>query len=84
MFDVIKIVGYIAVCLSILSFIPIVYNIYKTKQTNNFPYKTIFIALLAHMCWLVYGLYSHTVATEYSGIFFVFMYLFIFYVKMNH
>ncbi len=79
-----EMVGYVAVFLSIASFLPVVRNIYRTKKTNNFPYKTILMALLAHACWFVYGLYSNTSATEYSGILFILMYLFIFYIKMKH
>ena len=79
-----EMVGYVAVFLSIVSFLPVVRNIYRTKKTNNFPYKTILMALLAHACWFVYGLYSNTSATEYSGVLFILMYLFIFYIKMKH
>ena len=80
----IEIIGYVAMCLSIMSFFPIVFTVYKTKKTNNFPYQSIFLALSAHTCWLIYGLYSNTSATEYSGFIFVLMYLFMLYIKMNY
>ena len=82
--DNIEFIGYMAVCLSVLSFFPVIKNIYKTKKTNNFPFKTIFLALCAQTCWLIYGLYNDTTATEYSGIIFILMYLFIMYIKVNN
>ena len=76
--------GYLAVFLGVISFFPVIQNIYKTKKTNNFPYKSILLALTAHACWFIYGLYTDTSATEYSGIIFILMYLFILYIKKNN
>lgn len=84
MMNTIDLIGNIAVFLSILGFFPVVHNIYNTKKTNNFPYKSIFIALLAHSSWFIYGLYKDTSATEYSGFIFVLFYLFMLHVKMTN
>ena len=54
----IEIISYVAMCLSIMSFFPIVFTVYKTKKTNNFPYQA--FSSLVNTCWLIYGLYSNT------------------------
>jgi len=80
----IEYIGYIAVFLSILSFLPVIHNIHKNKKTNNFPYETIFLVLASQTCWVIYGLKLNAVATEYSGIFYILTYLFMLYIKINN
>lgn len=77
-------VGELAAFLGVVSFIPIVYTVYRTKKTNNFPYKSIFFVLMSQMLWIVYGYFISAIATLVSGIFFSLIYLFILYTKYSH
>ena len=77
-------IGLIATIFSILSFFPVVINIYKTKKTNNFPYKTIFLAICSHIFWLIYGLYNKTYANIIAASSFLVIYFFMLYIKLNY
>ena len=76
--------GFLAMVLSIMSFFPVILNIYKTKKTNNFPYKSILLALFAHFFWLIYGIYNKTYANIISGLSFLIMHLIMLYVKIYY
>ena len=76
--------GFAAMALGLVSYFPVVLNVHKTKRTNNFPYYSILGLLCAQICWFIYGLYSKTSATEYSGFILSVMYLYILYVKLNY
>ena len=45
--DIIKSLGLLASFFGLLRFIPMVYQIYKTKRTNNFTPTMLFLALSA-------------------------------------
>ena len=77
-------IGFIAMSLSILSFFPVILNIYKTKKTNNFPYKSIFLALFAHLFWLIYGIYKKAYANIFAGLSFLTMYFVMLYIKIYY
>ena len=34
-----KITGFLATIIGIISFLPVIYVVYKTKKTLNFPYR---------------------------------------------
>lgn len=80
----IEVIGFIAMSLGLMSYFPIIFNVYKTKKTNNFPYQSIFGILISQVCWFIYGLYTETSATEYSGFILTILYLYILYVKLNY
>ena len=74
-------IGYIATVISVISFLPVVYNVYKTGKTNNFPLKALILAIIANSIWLVYGIYKNAKANIVSGCLYFLMYSYIFYKK---
>ena len=79
----IEIIGEIAMFSGIISFLPVLYTIYKTKKTNNFPYKSLILLLFSNILWIVYGSFVSANATIVSGTFFTIIYLFILYIKLT-
>ena len=79
-----ELVGEMAMALGIISFIPVVHTVYRTKKTNNFPYKSLFFLVISQMLWIVYGHLVSANATFISGIFFSLIYLFILYTKYTN
>jgi uncharacterized protein with PQ loop repeat len=77
-----KNIGYVAMMLSFIGFSPIVYNIYKTKQTNNFTYSSIFISFIISTLWIFYGINQNSFVTIIRSVVFIFVYSFILYVKV--
>ena len=78
-----QIIGYAGTIFSILSFLPVVLNIYKTKKTNNFPYKTIILAYLGNGLILLNGILSKNNVLIFMGTIFVLIYSYILYVKLS-
>lgn len=74
-------IGYIATIISVISFLPIVYTVYKTGKTNNFPLKALILALMANSIWLIYGFYKNAKANIVSGGLYFLMYSYILYKK---
>ena len=77
----IEYLGILATIIGIISYLPVIENIYRTRKTNNFPYKTLFLAFLSNLIWLIYGIYQMTYANILSGILYFIIYLYILYVK---
>lgn len=75
-------IGYIGTILSVLSFLPVVIYIYKTKKTNNFPYTTLILAILGNFLILLNGYFSKNNIVIFMGIIFVIIYLFIMFIKL--
>lgn len=49
-----KIAGFLATIIGIISFLPVLYVVYKTK-TINFPYRILILALLSNLLWIYYS-----------------------------
>ena len=79
-----ELVGHFAVIFGVISFMPVVYTVYKTKKTNNFPYKSLFFLVMSQMFWIIYGYLVSATATFMGGIFFSLIYLFILYTKYTN
>lgn len=79
-----EIIGYFAIIFGIFSFLPVIINIYKTKQTNNFPYKTIILALISNFLFLISGILKKDFVLIFMGIIFLSVYSFIFFTKFNY
>tara|TARA_R110002072_G_scaffold193057_4_gene350249 strand:+ start:810 stop:1109 length:300 start_codon:yes stop_codon:yes gene_type:complete len=75
-------IGYSATIISIISFIPVILNIAKTKKTNNFPFRTIFLALLGNSLFLLNGLLTSNNVMIFMGIVFVLLYSYILHIKL--
>ena len=77
-------VGDLAVILGVVSFMPVVYTVYKTKKTNNFPYKSLFFLIISQMLWVFYVYLVSAKATFVGGTLFSLIYLFILYTKYTN
>ena len=75
-------IGYAATFLGIISFIPILYNIFVTKNTSNFTYNNLALALVSNFLWFYYGYHSSSYAPLISGILYFILYSFILYYKV--
>ncbi len=77
-----EIIGYTATIISLISFIPVILNIAKTKKTNNFPFRTIFLALLGNSLFLLNGLLTSNHVMIFMGTVFILIYYYILHVKL--
>ena len=77
-----EIIGYTATIISLISFIPVILNIAKTKKTNNFPFRTIFLALLGNSLFLLNGLLTSNHVMIFMGTVFILIYYYILHVKI--
>jgi uncharacterized protein with PQ loop repeat len=73
--------GLAATIIGIISFIPVVEHVNSTKKTDNFPYATLYIALLSNLLWVLYGVLKGASATIVMGALYFAIYAFILYVK---
>ena len=77
----IETIGILATIVGVISFIPIVYVVYKTRKTNNFPYPTLYLAILSNLLWIIYGLYEPAFATIFQGALYFLIYTYVLYIK---
>lgn len=75
-------IGIMATLIGIISYLPVLYHVYNTKHTEDFPIITLYIALLSNILWMVYGLIKGAYASFISGILYFMIYAYIFYVKI--
>jgi uncharacterized protein with PQ loop repeat len=76
-------IGLAATIIGIISYLPVVATVHKTRVTSNFPYSTLVIALLSNTLWMIYGLTKNATATIIMGSLYFAIYLYILYVKMT-
>ena len=82
--NIIKNLGLLASFLGLLRFIPMVYQIYKTKRTNNFTPTMILLALTSTIFWLVFGFYENILPVIISSVIALFVYLYIVFMKLSY
>lgn len=82
--DIIKSLGLLASFFGLLRFIPMVYQIYKTKRTNNFTPTMLFLALSSTIFWLIFGYYENTLPVIISSIIALCVYTYIVYMKLSY
>ena len=82
--NVIKNLVLLASILGLMRFIPIVYEIYKTKKTNNFTPTMLSLALTSTIFWLIFGIYKNTIPIILSSMFALFVYTYICYIKYKY
>ena len=69
--------GKLAIITGIISFIPIMYQIWKTKDTRNFTHKNLLLAIFSNIMWIVYGIKGNTSANLWSGLLYLSIYCYI-------
>lgn len=77
-----KIIGYAATAIGIISFLPILYKITQTNNTDNFTYKNLFLALISNILWVIYGYRKNAIAPLVSGFLYFAVYGFIMFYKI--
>ena len=80
----IETIGILASIIGLLRFIPIVFEIYKTKKTNNFPYLMLFFALTSTMLWLIYAFVKNSIPLIISAGLALTVYLYIMFMKFRY
>lgn len=80
-----NIAGFLATIIGIISFLPVIYIVYKTKKTINFPYRTLILALLSNILWIYYSVAKYPkidFQIAFMGTLYFFIYLFILQTKL--
>ena len=72
-----NVIGTMAIVLGIVSFIPILYKIWCTKDTRNFTKLNLILALISNILWVYYGYMRKTGATIWSGVLYFCIYAYI-------
>lgn len=52
----VSVAGIIATIIGILSFLPVIYVVYKSKNTSNFPYNSLVLAITSNLLWIYYAI----------------------------
>lgn len=79
--------GFLATIVGIISFLPVLYVVYRTKKTNNFPYKALILALVSNSLWIFYAFKKGPKVdpqVAFMGILYFLIYSFILYIKMTN
>lgn len=74
-------IGLSATLIGILSFLPVLLHVHKTRKVTDFPYITLYIALLSNLLWIVYGIIKGAYASIVQGILYFFIYSYILFIK---
>ncbi len=72
-----NIYGNLAILLGIISFLPIMVKISRSKKTNNFTWLNLSLALISNIMWIIYGICSSSIANIVSGVLYFIIYSFI-------
>jgi len=77
--------GLLATIVGVFSFIPVLFTVYKTKKTSNFPLKALILALLSNILWLYYAMSKDKaidIQLSIMAVLYFFIYSFILYTKV--
>jgi uncharacterized protein with PQ loop repeat len=72
-----ELIGKIAIFTGIISFFPIMYKMWITKNHSNFTWGNLLLALISNLAWIYYGFVANTSANLWSGILFFSIYTYI-------
>jgi len=75
--------GDFAIITGIISFFPIIINMWYTKNTSNFTWINLMLALISNIMWISYGVLSNSNTNIASGTLYFFIYLYIFLIKFK-
>jgi uncharacterized protein with PQ loop repeat len=74
----------LAIILGLISFLPLIYRIYDTKDTDNFPINTLLLLILSNLLWIIYGIIEKDKSICGMGLIYFFIYIYILFVKETH
>jgi MtN3 and saliva related transmembrane protein len=64
----IETLGIVAGCMSCFTFIPQVYQTWKTKATKDISLPTFMIAAVSSILWLIYGIFNHLFPVIFTNV----------------
>jgi len=79
--------GLAATFVGIISYIPVVYLVYKTKHTKNFPVKALLLAIMSNTLWIYYAVAKEPetdTQVALMGVLYFCIYSFILYTKLTN
>ena len=82
--DLQLIIGLLATIIGVIRFFPILYKVWKTGHTKNFPYLSLFLAILSNLLWIWYGTFEKTWANIIAGSIFLMFYTYILFIKIKN
>lgn len=77
-----RMIGLFAVGFGIISFIPIIVKMWKTKNADNFTNLNLLLAIISNILWIYYGNISNTLDNIISGVLYFFIYFYILLIKI--
>jgi len=80
----IEIIGFVAAICTTVAFVPQVWHIYKTKQTEAISLPMYLIFTLGILCWLIYGLAIGEMPLIMANSVTLLLALMIIYLKLKH
>lgn len=76
--------GDLAIITGIISFVPILFKMTKTKNTSNFTWGNLYLAIFSNIMWVLYGLSSNSITNIVSGILYFIIYFYISSIKFHN
>lgn len=77
-------IGLSASIIGLLSFRSMLYKMYKTKDTFDFPYEALILTLIGWTMMFMYGVLNKSVVTTVLGLVYFCIFLFILITKIKH
>ena len=77
-------IGVLASIIGLLSFRAMLYKIYTTKNTIDFPYESLILTLIGWILMFIYGLIKKSIGVIVLGFVYFNIFLFIFIIKVTH
>lgn len=74
--------GYAASIIGLLSFIPLLWVVYNTGITKNFPYSALILTVIGWSLMAIYGYLSKTTPSMILGLVYLGIFSYILYVKI--
>ena len=69
--------GFLATFVGIISTIPIILTVSRTKVTKNFPWQALFLALLSNLLWMTFGYFNKVNSSLLQGALYFIFYAFV-------
>jgi len=79
---ILKQTGVIATLIGIMSSIPIIFRVWRTKNTDFFPTFALTLSIISNTLWVIFGLYTGVLASLLSGILYLLFNVFILAIKI--
>ncbi len=78
-----EIYGDLAIITGIVSFLPVIFNMWHTKDTSNFTWLNLLLAFTSNIMWILYGLITGSNTNIISGSLYFLIYFYISIIKFK-